>query len=51
MKSWVGFEGQGGKTQGSQTYITNEPSLLLVDQCELEEKNLPNDKLQLLVTV
>ena len=28
----------GSVSQGSQTYITSEPSLLLVDQYELEEK-------------
>ena len=38
MKSWVGFEEQGAKSQGSHTYFTSEPSLLLVDQYELEEK-------------
>ena len=47
----VGSEGQDSKTERLYTYIAREFSLLLVNQYKLEEKNLPNDKLQLLVTV
>ena len=47
----AGPDGQDSKIERFYTYIAREFGLLLVNQYKLEEKNLPNDKLQLLVTV